>query len=96
MSNKLELNKTMTSHEVQKTIEAYFETRRAAKPKIVLDYDLIEDVEVAGIDTSDYPDFCDAYIASATYDGREMTEAELETLNEDSDFVYAAVERKLY
>jgi hypothetical protein len=40
---------------------------------------------------SDFPDFCDAYIASATYDGRDMTEEELEELNDDTDFVYKAV-----
>ena len=53
-----------------------------------LDYKLITDVEVDGIDTKDFPDFCDAFISSATYDGREMSEAELEALNEDSLFVH--------
>ncbi len=38
---------------------------------MILDYTKIEDVEVDGIDTSDYPDFCDAYIAAATYRGRQ-------------------------
>ncbi len=33
---------------------------------INLDYSQIEDVEVDGIDTRDYPDFCDAFIAAAT------------------------------
>ena len=62
----------------------------------VLDYNQIDDVQVAGIDTRDYPDFCDAYIESASYMGREMTEAELERLNEDSAYVYAAVENHIY
>lgn len=53
-----------------------------------LDYSKIEDVEVSGIDYADYPDFCDAYIESATYKGREMNERELEKLNDDRDFVY--------
>ena len=61
-----------------------------------LDYARIEDVEVDGIDTRDYPDFCDAYIASATYKGREMTEIELARLNEDSDYVYEAVLEHLF
>lgn len=56
--------------------------------KIVLNYDLLEDVVVADVDTRDYPDFCDAYIESATYDGREMSPEELEILNEDSAYVY--------
>ena len=61
-----------------------------------LDYSRIEDVEVEGINTRDYPDFVDAYIARATYKGREMTDAELDRLNDDSDYVYQAVQNKLY
>lgn len=64
--------------------------------KLQLDYSQIEDVEVDGIDTRDYPDFCDAYIASATYMGREMTEEELEVLNDDRDYVYEKVQDRLY
>jgi|TARA_R110002153_G_scaffold63798_3_gene171086 hypothetical protein len=63
---------------------------------INLDYTKISDVEVEGIDTADYPDFCDAFIASADYDGREMTDMELDTLNDDSDFVYDAVQTHLF
>lgn len=61
-----------------------------------LDYSKIEDVEVDGIDTRDYPDFCDAFIASATYKGRDMTETELERLNEDSSYVYDCVQERLF
>jgi hypothetical protein len=63
---------------------------------IKLDYSKINNIEVDGIDHADYPDFCDAYIASADYDGREMTDEEIELLNEDSDFVYSAVYNYLY
>lgn len=55
---------------------------------IKLDYSKIDDIQVDGVDTSDYPDFCDAYICYASYDGRDMTEDELEELNDDRDFVY--------
>lgn len=65
-------------------------------PKIQLDYSKIGEVSVDGINTRDYPDFCDAFIESATYDGRDMTEAELEVLNENSDFVYECVVDRLY
>jgi hypothetical protein len=61
-----------------------------------LDYTKIEDVEVDGIDTNDYPDFCDAYIASATYEGREMTDEELDTLNEDDSYVYDRITDNIY
>ena len=63
---------------------------------IKLDYSKIDNIEVDGIDYADYPDFCDAYIASADYDGREMTDEELDILNDDGDFVYEAVQKHLY
>jgi hypothetical protein len=66
------------------------------KTKIELDYSLISDVEVDGIHNWDAPDFCDAYISSASYGDRAMTENELDMLNEDSDFIYSQVEKRLY
>jgi len=61
-----------------------------------MEYTKIENVEVDGIDTSDYPDFCYAFIASADYDGKPMTDEQLDELNEDADFVYECVLNKLY
>jgi hypothetical protein len=61
-----------------------------------MNYKLIDNIEVDGIDTRDYPDFCDAFIASADYDGKEMTEEQLDELNEDRDFVYECVENHLF
>ena len=55
-----------------------------------MDTSKVTDTEIEGVVLSDYPDFCDAYIANATYDGREITEEELEELNEDRDFIYEA------
>ena len=63
--------------------------------QIILDYDKISNVQVEGIDTNDYPDFCDAYIESADYGDREMTEEELEVLNQDGCFINEAVFEKL-
>ena len=63
---------------------------------IVLDYSQIEDVQVANIRMYDAPDFVDAFIESATYVGRDMTGDELDALNEDSDYVYKAVQNALY
>ena len=52
----------------------------------------IDNIEVDGIDTKDYPDFCDAYISSSDYKGREMTEDELDLLNhEHREFVHEKV-----
>jgi hypothetical protein len=63
---------------------------------MTLDYSKISNVQVDGIDHNDSPDYCDAYIDSADYEGREMTEEELKILNEDSDFVYQSVQNHLY
>ena len=60
------------------------------------DYSKISSVEVDGIDTSDYPDFVDAYISYAEYDGEPMTDEQIEKLNQDGDFVYEAVINHLF
>jgi hypothetical protein len=65
-----------------------------------LDYTKIHDVEIDGIDHGDYPDYCDAYVDSATYEYepgkfRELTDQELEQLNMDSGFVHEHVWEKL-
>ena len=44
----------------------------------MLDTNKIDNVHVEGIDMADYPDFCDAFIDSADFDGIEMTEEELD------------------
>ena len=59
-------------------------------------YKEITSIELEGINPNDYPDFCDAYIVRAMYKGREMTEYELEEINEDSDFVHQCVFDYLY
>jgi len=61
-----------------------------------MDYKLIDNIEVDGIDTKDYPDFCDAFIASAEYNGKPMTDEQLDELNEDGGFVYECVENHLF
>lgn len=64
-----------------------FEDFNSDEPK-KFDYSKITDVEMEDVDPSDYPDFSDAYIIYANYEGRPMTEEELEDLNNDSEFVY--------
>lgn len=61
-----------------------------------LDYSKITSVSCANIKSSDYPDFCDAYIDAAEYDGREMTEEELDLINEDREFVYESVIKQVF
>jgi hypothetical protein len=61
-----------------------------------LDYSLITDIEIDGINYSDAHDFCDAFICYANYGDREMTQSEIDELNENRDFVYEQVLKKIY
>jgi hypothetical protein len=61
-----------------------------------IDYSKISNVYVEGIDHRDAPDYCDAFIASADYDGEPMDDDMLEELNQDGQFVYDAVINQLY
>lgn len=57
----------------------------------MLDLSKLSSIVIAGADMKDYPDFCDAYIESADYDGWEMTEEELDKLNQNREYVYEQV-----
>jgi hypothetical protein len=55
----------------------------------MIDITKVDNIVWDGIDTEDYPDFCDAYIQSADYDGRPMTEEELiELQQQDQTWCY--------
>ena len=53
-----------------------------------MDLTKVSNLEFEDVDHKDYPDYCDAFISSADYDGEPMTEAELDELNKDSEFVH--------
>jgi hypothetical protein len=54
-----------------------------------MDLTKIDNLEFDGVDERDAPDYCDAYVSSADIDGRPMTDAELDELNEDHrEWVY--------
>jgi hypothetical protein len=58
---------------------------------------LVDNVIVNGIDYKDYPDFCDAYISEADYDGKPMSDEMLDDLNTDyRDFVHEQVYSHLF
>jgi len=59
--------------------------------KTIMDYRKIDNIEVDGIDPKDCPDYVDSFIASADYNGKPMTEKQLNEINEDSGFVYECV-----
>jgi len=53
--------------------------------------------ELEGVDTRDYPDFCDAFVSWAEWDdGQELTEAELDELNQDGEFLNAAAHESCF
>lgn len=60
-----------------------------------LEYKKITNIKVSGIYKSDYPDFADAYIESADYNGEPMSEEQIEQLNEDSSYVYDCVMKEI-
>jgi len=61
-----------------------------------MELDKISNIKLGGIDTKDYPDFVDAFIVSAEIDGVELTDAEIEELNCNSEFVYDCVLNQLF
>lgn len=61
-----------------------------------IDYSKINNIVFADIFRFDFPDFVDAFIDSADYDDKPMTEDQLNELNEDSDFVSEALQDYLY
>ena len=60
-----------------------------------MDYKKIDNIEIDGINTKDYPDFCDAYIVSADYDGKPMTDEQLDKINDDGQFQYECIMKDL-
>ena len=55
-----------------------------------IDTSTLIDIQVDGIDMTDYPRFCDAFISHAAHaDGTELTDDEYESL--DPDWVYDRV-----
>jgi hypothetical protein len=54
--------------------------------------------ELDGIDTRDYPDFSDAFVAYAEHeDGTALTDDELDTFNDEHrDIVHGLVFKKLF
>jgi hypothetical protein len=66
---------------------------------MIKDFDitLVENVEIEGVDMKDYPDFCDAFISGADYDGVAMTEEQIIQMEEDyPDWKYEQVENSLH
>ena len=62
-----------------------------------IDLSLVDNVEIDGIDYSDYPDFCDAFVSNADYKGEPMSDEMVEYINENyPDYVYEQVINKIF
>ena len=60
-----------------------------------MNYEKIDNIKIGDIRLSDHPDYADAYILSAYYDGKPMTDEQLDEINDDTDFVHTAVFKEL-
>lgn len=57
----------------------------------------LDDYQLDGIDHRDYPDFVDAFVSWATWeDGTELTDDELDKINEDGALVHQLVWEHLF
>jgi hypothetical protein len=68
----------------------------STKNIIEMDYSKISNVKVEGINYNDYPDFVDAFIASADYNGEPMDDEQLDMINMDDDYVYDCIINYIY
>ena len=74
---------------------------KADRVKIIDEVYEIENIVIKGINHSDAPDFCDAYISSAMirkFDGawRKATDDEIDFIMEDTDLLNEKVEEAIY
>tara|TARA_R110002096_G_C14202458_1_gene689091 strand:+ start:29 stop:229 length:201 start_codon:yes stop_codon:yes gene_type:complete len=59
--------------------------------------DKFEDIELDGIDTNDYPDFSNAFISDASYNGDKATPEQLDWLEDHlQDDIHQMVIDKLF
>jgi hypothetical protein len=60
-----------------------------------MNYEKIDNIIVENIGGKDHPDYADSYILSADYNGKPMTQEQLDEINDDTDFVHRAVLKEL-
>ena len=85
-----------TENEFCKKCQAVLEDDKCKEIGCYLIFSEIYDIYVADIEGRDYPDFTNAYIEEAYFDGRELTLEEYDYVNEDGDFVYTCIENQIY
>jgi hypothetical protein len=53
-----------------------------------MDFSKIKELEFDGINHKDYPDYCDAFVIFGLYEGRPLTDEELDIVNDNGEFVH--------
>lgn len=69
------------------------------KNKDYVDLNLVEDLEVDGVNSKDYPDFCDAFFSAGQFkqDGKELTTDQLDWLTDNhGDIVNEMAQESFY
>ena len=57
----------------------------------------IDNMELEEVDFSDYPDFVDAFLTAADYNGKELTEEQIDYINDEHyEFVNESVFNSLF
>jgi len=62
----------------------------------MLDTTNITNVKFDDVFHWDYPEYCDAFIASAEINGVPLTESELDELNENDDFKHTELINQIF
>jgi histone acetyltransferase (RNA polymerase elongator complex component) len=93
-------NNLCYSHtDIYRKLSQQVKTERFNKRIKELNIDLsqIDDIEFDGVDHSDSPDYVDAFISSASQNGIELTDDQLDFINDSCrDFVYEKLMEHLY
>ena len=76
--------------------DTFFERWEDSGPREI-NLSKIDNIVFEDVDTTDYPDFCDAFVASADMHGWAMTQEELDDLNENyPEFIHEKLIEHLY
>ena len=95
MNKNIEKEKEMTEKVmVRQSLADWLKEHDENDSQKVVDYATLE---VDGVDTRDYPDFCDAFFISGQYtDGTDLPDNVLDDLTSNGDLLYEHVLNQLY
>ena len=95
MNKNTEKEKVMTEKVlVRQSLADWLKEQDENDSQKVVDY---ASLEVDGIDTRDYPDFCNAFFLSGQYtDGTDIPDDVLDDLTSDGDLLYEHILKHIY